>query len=205
MKAGRKPGVYLTWAEAQPQVQGYSGAIYKSFKSTVSQEHAVTLAIAYLEGEAGGQGEESVPQRGYVAWVDGSFRGGRYSGSVVMTLDGEILAVMAKVGPADDAGALRNIAGEMLGAVEAVRWAERHGVRELTIVHDYIGLRCWALGEWKAKTDQTLRYAAFMKERPWVRFVHVRGHKGIALNEEADRLAAAAFDAPDGVVEQGWS
>ena len=31
VKKGRNPGIYQTWDEAKAQVNGYSGAIYKSF------------------------------------------------------------------------------------------------------------------------------------------------------------------------------
>ena len=31
VKKGRTPGVYLTWEDAKKQVDGYSGAEYKSF------------------------------------------------------------------------------------------------------------------------------------------------------------------------------
>ena len=38
VKQGRKPGVYETWDECKEQVDGYSGAIYKSFKSRIDAE-----------------------------------------------------------------------------------------------------------------------------------------------------------------------
>ena len=31
VKTGRTPGVYGTWADCKAQVDGYSGAVYKSF------------------------------------------------------------------------------------------------------------------------------------------------------------------------------
>ena len=34
VRIGRKPGIYTTWAEAESQVKGYKGAIYKSFTNT---------------------------------------------------------------------------------------------------------------------------------------------------------------------------
>ncbi|WP_252898187.1 RNase H1/viroplasmin domain-containing protein [Apilactobacillus ozensis] len=33
MKSGRKTGVFTTWPETESQVKGFSGAIYKSFKT----------------------------------------------------------------------------------------------------------------------------------------------------------------------------
>jgi ribonuclease HI len=33
VKAGRNPGIYLSWDEAKAQVNGFAGAEYKSFTS----------------------------------------------------------------------------------------------------------------------------------------------------------------------------
>ncbi len=33
VKEGRIPGIYLNWEECKAQVNGYSGAVYKSFSS----------------------------------------------------------------------------------------------------------------------------------------------------------------------------
>ena len=32
VKQGRKTGIFTSWDEAKAQVDGYSGAVYKSFK-----------------------------------------------------------------------------------------------------------------------------------------------------------------------------
>ena len=33
VKIGKKPGIYQTWAQTKEQVDGFSGAIYKSFST----------------------------------------------------------------------------------------------------------------------------------------------------------------------------
>ena len=38
--AGRKPGIYRTWAECKAQVDGFSGARYKSFESRIAASRA---------------------------------------------------------------------------------------------------------------------------------------------------------------------
>ena len=43
VKKGRKPGVYQSWAECKAMVDGFPGAVYKSFKT---REEAVTFAKA---------------------------------------------------------------------------------------------------------------------------------------------------------------
>ena len=44
VKVGKTPGIYTTWAEAEAQVKGYSGAKYKSFPTEKE-------ALAYLNGD----------------------------------------------------------------------------------------------------------------------------------------------------------
>ena len=43
VKKGRKPGVYQSWAECKATVDGFPGAVYKSFKT---REEAVAFAKA---------------------------------------------------------------------------------------------------------------------------------------------------------------
>ena len=38
VKAGRQVGIYRTWADCQKQVQGYSGAVFKSFPTVEEAE-----------------------------------------------------------------------------------------------------------------------------------------------------------------------
>ena len=40
VKKGRKPGVYQSWAECKAMVDGFPGAVYKSFKT---REEAVAF------------------------------------------------------------------------------------------------------------------------------------------------------------------
>lgn len=43
VKKGKKPGIYLTWDEAKTQVNGFSGAQYKSFKTKSEAEEFMNL------------------------------------------------------------------------------------------------------------------------------------------------------------------
>lgn len=50
VKNGRTPGVYRTWADAKKQVDGFSGAEYKSFEN-------ITDATDYLDWNTRTQGK----------------------------------------------------------------------------------------------------------------------------------------------------
>ncbi len=90
---------------------------------------------------------------------------------------------------------MRNVAGEISGAMEAVRMAEKLSIKDLTICYDYTGIENWAMGRWKCNKTGTANYAAFMKEartRLNIKFKKVKAHTGIPGNEKADELAKYA-------------
>lgn len=91
---------------------------------------------------------------------------------------------------------MRNVAGEILGAMRAVQLAQNLGMRKLTIFYDYEGIAAWPLGKWKCNKRETRKYAMFiwqaMELGLKIYFSHVKGHSGIEENEEADQLAKLA-------------
>ena len=141
-----------------------------------------------------------------IAYVDGSYDEslGKYSfGCVLLTPDGEIVEEFGN-GSNPDSLAIRNVAGEMLGAMYAVQWGIRRGYRYLTLCYDYQGIEAWATGAWRAKNPLTQKYAAFMQsKRPHIRltFQKVRAHTGDRYNEQADRLAKRALTEAEGIPE----
>lgn len=85
----------------------------------------------------------------------------------------------------------RNIIGELDGATNAIKWAISAGFKQVTIVHDYMGIGAWALGYWGAKTKVASEYIKFIdsvRDSIELKFEKVRGHCGISWNEYADEL-----------------
>ena len=133
-----------------------------------------------------------------IAYVDGSFEKsiGRYAfGCVILTPDGQ--EIRRSGSGSDPAGvAIRNVAGEMLGAMNAVKWARENDYPAVEIRYDYEGVEKWVTGVWRAKTPLTSKYAAHMQEagnKIRISFCKIAAHTGNHYNEEADQLAKSAL------------
>lgn len=215
VKVGKTPGVYLTWEECKSQVDGFSGAVYKSFPTLAEAEEFAGVHRA-------NEGEESVetglpeccgaaepeqrpeettepefPPGGAVAYVDGSYNAatGEYSCGVVFLYEGEEIHIAQK-GESEELAAMRNVAGEILGAELAMRKAVEMGIPGLNIYHDYQGIASWCLGEWKTNKEGTRAYKEYfdsVSQDLKIRFVKVKGHSGDKYNDIADELAKSVI------------
>ena len=98
--------------------------------------------------------------------------------------------------------ALRNVSGEMLGAMFAVKWAIEKGYPAVEICYDYAGIEQWATHGWQAKNDLTKQYTDYMdrcREHILISFTKIAAHTGDTYNEEADQLAKKALTEKDGI------
>lgn len=199
VKNGRKPGIYNTWDEAKAQVDGFSGAIYKSFKSledaenfmgnTVDQKsEAAKTAMPQVEGDA-----DTI-----IAYVDGSYDKGSemFSFGVVIVQNGEVLTTIQRAVYHEVYKDSWQIGGELMGSLVAAEWAIEAGYKKIIIHYDYLGIEKWAKGEWKANKSAPKDYVAKFKElnkQIDVEFVKVKAHTGVLFNEMADDLAKEAI------------
>lgn len=201
VRKGHKTGLFNTWAECQKATAGYSGAEFKSF--TDKEEAIAFLEMKTVKTVSGDKDKEAagiveVPENMVIAYVDGSFEKsiGRYAfGCVILTPDGQ--EIRRSGSGSDPAGvAIRNVAGEMLGAMNAVKWARENDYPAVEIRYDYEGVEKWVTGVWRAKTPLTSKYAAHMQEagnKIRISFCKIAAHTGNHYNEEADQLAKSAL------------
>lgn len=220
VRQGKKTGLFYTWDACKAAVNGFSGAVYKSFLTeeearaylaggamcTKSEDAANIVqkdaAGAVVENKIDmNQSEisDTLSEKQVIAYVDGSFEVslGRYAyGCVILTPEGEIIRESGG-GNEPEAAALRNVTGEMLGAMHAVKWSMEHGYDAVDIRYDYMGIEMWATGGWKAKNPLTQQYAEYMKKcagKIRITFQKIAAHTGDKYNEEADKLAKAALE-----------
>lgn len=194
VKKGKKTGLYYSWEECKAMVIGFSGAEYKGF---LTEEEA----RIYLESDLGNAAEadmEADPSDCLIAYVDGSFdkKIGKYAfGCVLITPEGNIVEKSGN-GEQPDSLAIRNIAGEVLGAMYAVQWGIHHEYEKLNLYYDYEGIEKWATGVWRTNNALTQKYADFMSEKRkkiQISFRKVKAHSGNQYNEQADLLAKKAL------------
>lgn len=204
MKKGKTPGIYTTWDECKSQVEGVSGALYQGF---ATQQEAFDYAGEELVKKAvsGSQTVLSTPVerplqklpelagREALAYVDGSYNAEtkQYSCGVVFIYAGKERHLCRKEDD-EEMAAMRNVAGEIMGARLAMEEALRLGAASLTIVYDYQGIASWCTGDWKTNKKGTKAYKAYydsLQGKLSVRFQKVKGHSGDAYNDLADSLA----------------
>ena len=216
VKNGHEKGLFTSWEDCKKSVDGFAGAVYKSFTN-------ISEAQAYLYGRSSepvqasqlknspserGQSENNQAVSGQpdkvVAYVDGSFdvKLQKYAfGCILLLPDGRHFEKSGS-GNEPESLAIRNVAGEMLGAMYAALWACKNEFKALDFYYDYAGIEKWAVGDWKAKNALTQKYAAFMQKYQklmTISFVKVAAHTGDYYNEQVDQLAKAALKQDSGI------
>ncbi len=211
VRRGKVIGILDSWEACKEAVDGYPGAEYKGFKT-------MEEARAYMEGNEKAVGDKRAkqsahkerprgmgdPEGGLVAYVDGSYEHSlkRYAFGCVFILPDDTVYVENGGGDNPDTARQRNVSGEMLGAMFAVRWAIKNGFTRIELRYDYEGIEKWVTGAWKSRTELTQKYAAAM--RRWMgsiqmRFTKVAAHTNVYYNELADRLAKDGLTERDGI------
>ena len=134
---------------------------------------------------------------GCIAYVDGSFEkdSGVYGYGVVFIEKNGNIEEYFDSGRAESYQSMRNVSGEILGALKATSLAVEKGYSSIAIFHDYQGIASWAKGEWKCNKEKTIEYREKMLEfqkKLKISFHKVQAHSGDYFNERADLLAKQA-------------
>ena len=185
VKKGRNPGIYTSWDSCLKEVKGFSGAVYKSFKTKEG-------AINFMEDT---EKKIEVDEDTVIAYVDGSFNLPEkiYGAGVVLIKDGN--EEYFKKSYSDSFYTHRNVAGEVKASELAINLAIEKGYKKIIIYHDYQGIKSWADGEWKTNNELTKSYKTFIDSKRneiEIGFVKVKGHSNDKYNDLADRLAKDA-------------
>lgn len=198
VKNGRKTGIFYSWSDCEAQVKGYPGAIYKSF---LTQEAALDyLDIKQTTNPLINNPKAATTQTDTqdlafpYAFVDGSYNINtkEYGYGGFIQIDANTQITLQGKGSNAQKATMRNVAGEIDGALVAVEKAIENHLPQLTIYYDYQGVENWVTGTWQAKNTFTQTYRDQMRilmQQIAIKFVKVKGHSGIYGNELADKLA----------------
>ena len=198
IKRGRIKGIFFAWDDCKQLVEAYQGAVYKSFKSI---EEAVDFYEApfqeYYKPYRSRHEEAMKIKNEYpFAYVDGSYNDDikTYGYGVFL---GTEEGYYEFSGSDNDPGmvSMRNVSGEINGAMRAVTEAIKLGLPKINIYYDYQGIEKWATGEWARNREGTIRYYNFIqnaRKQIDINFVKVKAHSNIEYNEKVDRIAKRA-------------
>lgn len=186
VRIGRNPGIYHTWDECKRETMGFKGASFKKFSTREDAE----AFINEIEEDK----KESAEKDELVVYVDGSYRNSDKSHSYgVYMFNGEEEYTYSKRFFKDSD--MRNVSGEIKGAMRAMEEAAELGKKKIYLHYDYEGIRSWALGFWKTNKEGTIYYKNFydsIKDKLEVKFIKVEAHTGVKYNELVDKLAKEA-------------
>jgi len=202
----KKPMILETWDQCKKEVTGAKGVRYKSFPTREEALSFIQLHGEDLPGEkkavkkeepVRAEHEEAHQEDQVIIYVDGSYELStkRYAYGLVVVHKGEEVYSECEA-QKGEYSSMRNVAGEVLGAMKAMTYAREKGYRNLVLYFDYQGIESWALGTWKRNNDLTRGYHEFyqsMKKDLNVKFRKVKGHSGDRYNDRADELAKEAF------------
>ena len=133
VKKGKTTGIFLTWEECRKNVNGFPGAQYKSFPTLQEAEQYLTQGTGKVSPA---EQEES-------------------EGCILLWQGKKIEMSKAFYGTEDIS--MRNVAGELEGAMAAMAYCEEHKIPLLHLYYDYQGIESWATGEWKRNRPGTIK------------------------------------------------
>ncbi|AGX44986.1 ribonuclease H family protein [Clostridium saccharobutylicum] len=194
-----------TWAECLLYVKGVKGAKYKSFES-------MNDANAYLnEGNRMlKKSDENYPKDCLHAYVDGSYNSSdeRYSYGVVCVKNNVVEYIESNDDKDTSEKNIRQIAGELKGAIRAVEYGLKHGEKKIVLFHDYEGIAHHATGAWDRKETSSMNYynkmQQLMNSGIEVVFVKVDSHTGDLFNELVDEKCKECLGISSDKIVEKW-
>lgn len=179
--------IVSTWAECLKYVKGVKGAKYKSFEDIGEAKEFLSDSNKLRKKEDG-----TYPQDCLHVYVDGSYNSAAemYSYGLVAVKNGVIQYIESDGIRDASKKSIRQIAGELKGAVRASEYALENGESKVVIFHDYEGISHHATGFWDRKEPSSVEYYEkmnkLMKQGIEIIFVKVDSHTGDLFNEIVD-------------------
>lgn len=194
-----------TWDECLKYVKGVKGAKYKSFERMEDARAYLNEGNRMLK-----KSDENYPKDCLHAYVDGSYNSsdGRYSYGVVCVKNNIVEYIESNAEKDTSEKNIRQIAGELNGAVKAVEYALKQKEKKVVLFHDYEGIAHHATGAWDRKEESSMTYYDRMQELMnsgiEVIFVKVDSHTGDLFNELVDEKCKECLGIASDKVVDKW-
>lgn len=202
VRKGRQTGIFYDWNTCKEQINGFSGAEYKSFPSEQEAKAYIANKPKKVSDIDITMSFEELYKRfntfdEAIAYVDGSYDETlkKYASSEIIITNGE-LYIGAIAGNDELMLPMKNVAGEILAAMRAVEHCIALGVAKVYLCYDYEGIEKWCTEAWACNKEGTKLYKEWYDEAIKnidIEFIKVAGHTGVELNEKADELAKKAL------------
>lgn len=215
--AGRKTGVFNTWAECQAQVRGFSGAKFKSFP-TLAEAQAFVAGKSADSSEKCSEGGSSAFDPEIVMYTDGGSRNhGKRAGQHVRDDDRAAWAFLAVKGGREvsrsgsEFGATNNRM-EVMAFRNALMWLDYYQLNDSRIlfvldskyVLDAVNnhwLHSWQRNGWTTSSGSPVKNRGLWEEVlnllgkfPHIRCEWTKGHADSYGNNKVDRLLNDEMD-----------
>lgn len=183
-----------TWDECLKYVKGVKKAKYKSFSDISSAREYLKEGSKLLKKSEGNYPEDCLH-----IYVDGSYNISTemYAYGFVAVRNGVVEQIKSGSSKSASAKNIRQIAGELEGAVKGVEYALKKGEKKVVIFHDYEGISHHVTGLWERKDESSIQYYNKMNELInsgiEVIFVKVDSHTGDLFNELVDEICKEAI------------
>lgn len=197
--------IVTTWAECLTYVKGVKGAKYKSFESRDDANSYLNEGNRMLK-----KSDENYPKDCLHAYVDGSYNSSdeRYSYGVVCVTNNIVEYIESNAAKDTSEKNIRQIAGELKGAIRAVEYAVRKKQNKIVLFHDYEGIAHHATGAWDRKEESSVEYynnmQKLMNSGIEVIFVKVDSHTGDLFNELVDEKCKECLGITSDKVIEKW-
>lgn len=194
-----------TWDECLKYVKGVKGAKYKSFTDLKSARQYISDDSKLLKKEQG-----NYPKDCLHIYVDGSYNINTkmYAYGLVAVRNNVIEYIESNISKDSSKSSLRQIAGELEGAVKAVEYALSVGDKKVAVFHDYEGVSHHATGFWERREQSSIEYYNTMQElfRKGIEviFVKVDSHTGDLFNELVDEKCKEKLGLKSDRVVEKW-
>jgi ATP-dependent DNA helicase PIF1 len=203
VRKGRKVGIFLSWDEVKPLVEGYSRAEYKKFKSEVEakkylSECSISINLKLENSSSDVCIRDDVSIKRIIAYTNGSYEENEQIctyGIVLLDEQQTIVEKFADIVTSNEFTKSRNILGEVTAVIKSLEYASINGYQHISIYYGYEGLEKWYKGEWKTKRDISQFYVTNIRKYSHIQiqFQKIESHTDNQFSEMAECLAVDTY------------